>query len=153
MTGDEGMVLGHVRRVADPVDAGGRGVDEPPHAHMPRLRHQRLEAVVVDGAAQRRVQLEAGIVRDAGEVDHRVHSPEALLDRHRVAQVPLDQLEGGMTRQHVLAEEEEVDHADPVAPIQQLGHQDGADVAAAAGDQHRLAIARHLRPPAPRTHA
>ena len=75
-----------------PHARGGR-VDELPHTHLPRLRHQRLEAVVVDGAAQRRVQLEAGIVRDAGEVDHRVHVPEALLDRHRVAQVALDQLE------------------------------------------------------------
>ena len=61
-----------------------------------------------------------------------------LLDRHRVAHVPLDELEGGMTRQHVVAEEEQVDDADPVASREQLGHQDGADVAAAARHQHRL---------------
>src|SRR6185503_2650849 len=146
---DERMVLGHVGRVADPVDARGRGVDEPLDPRPPRDAHERLEAVVVDGAAEPRIELEARVVRDAGEVDDRVDPLGRPPERALVPDISLYQLESRVLRQHLRAEEKEVDHPHLVAPSQQLRYQNRSDVSTTTGHEHRRSARRHRWASAP----
>ena len=111
------MLLGHVRRVAHAVDRAGRHVDEPPHAGAPCRDHHRLEAVVVDRPAQGRVELEARIVRDAGQVNDAVDAVHGRGKAGRVADVAANDVEIRMRRQTVRPEEHQVvdDHRVPRA--------------------------------------
>src|SRR5439155_19331757 len=69
---DQRVFLGDLWSVANAVDRTRSGVDEPAHAGGSTRLNHRLEAVVVDRPAERRIQLEAGIIGDAGEMDDRV---------------------------------------------------------------------------------
>ena len=151
--GHERMVLGDVRSVADPIHARRRGVDEPARPRPARDAHERLEAIVVDRAAQSRIQLEARIVRDAGEMDDRVHARGGLAQCLLVPDIRLHELEGRVTGQHVGAEQEEVDDPDPVALGQQLRDEHRSHVSTAAGHEYRRTRRRHLRSSAPRARA
>src|SRR5579859_4003742 len=66
------QVLGDVRLLLDAVDTGRRGVDEPPHSRTLRGLDQRPKRIEVDALAKRGVEFKARVVRDAGEMDHRV---------------------------------------------------------------------------------
>src|SRR5262245_8953073 len=140
------MVLGHVGRVANSIHARCRSIDEAPDAAPARDVNEWLEAIVVDGPAQARVQLEARIVGDAGEVDHGIHSAHDPRDERLIANVSLDGLQRRIHRQDVVAEEEEVDDADPIAGGEQLRYQDCAHIARTACDQDRPARVPHVMP-------
>jgi hypothetical protein len=135
------------------LDVGGLVVHAERQAVVERARgreHEPLDPVVHARAAHRlgghRVHLPVGlgvvlggrVVREAGEVDHGVDALEGA--RRHVAHVRLDEVDPvAELGQRPLAPVEAVEQADPVAAIEQARDQDAADVARAAGDQHRLA--------------
>src|SRR5690348_617273 len=132
------MVLGDVGRIADAVDARRRGVDEAPHPRVASRHNQRFEALVVDRPAQRRIQLEAGIVRDAGQVDDVTGAAHRLRDHGTVADVAFDALEGTIAGgQHVVPEEEEVEDTYAMSAREKLWNEHRADIARPSGDDDR----------------
>src|SRR4029077_10397707 len=87
------MLLRDVLAVADSVDAGGRRVDKTPHATLLGNRNEGGERIVVDRFAERRIQLEAGIVGDARQVDDGVAPREDPPEQRLIADVPFNFLE------------------------------------------------------------
>ena len=139
------MVLGHVGRVADAVDRARRAVDEALHAGRFGREHHRLEAIVVDGLGQLLVELEARIVRDAGEMQDGVLTLQRLGQPRRVADVALDHAQVRAVRQPA-AEIERVVDGDVIALGQQPRRQHVADITGAAGDEHVPNIRGHDAP-------
>ena len=127
--------LGAVRVAGGAVDAAGRHVDEALDAGLPGEGGQADAAVVVDLERDVRVELADRIVRQLGKVDDRVEAAQVLHGDvpdvlghpgrravHAVVQ-PADAVEAG------------VEAGDVVAAVEQIGAQDRADIALAAGDQ------------------
>ena len=142
----QGQLLGNVLLVLDPVHARAGGVDESPDPLVLRDLHEGREGVVIDGLAQDRIELEARIVRDAGEVDHRVHPRELALEQPAVTNVPSDLTQTGMPLDRVedmLPEDVQIDHGHPVPGGEELRHQHGSDVSGPAGDQDMLSRRLH----------
>ncbi len=141
----QGVLLGHVGLVADTIDARRGGIDEAPHAARPGDGHQRLERVVVDRFAEAGVELEAGIVRDAGQVDDGVDVSQRRPEELLVADVAANLLE---TRrplgEDVVAEQVQVKNLDPIAAGEEFRHEHCPDVAGAPGHQDRSNVLRHV---------
>ena len=118
----------------DAVHARRRGVDEAAHALVLRDLHEGQERVVVDRLAQLRVQLEARVVGDAGQVDDRVDTGQSpSLQQPAVPDVSPDLAEARMATdslEHLVTENVQVQDGDPVTPGEQLGDQDGPDMSA-----------------------
>jgi hypothetical protein len=118
------------------VDAARRHVDEPLDTRLPGHRRQRDAAAVVDLERHVRVELAQRIVRQLGEVDHRVEAAQVVdgqvpdvgrPPRGRPVDAvvePADAVEAG------------VDAADVVAVSHQVRREDRPDIALAAGDQY-----------------
>src|SRR5262249_34847604 len=108
--------------------------------------HQIEEAIVVDGAAQGGVQLEAWVIGDAGQVDDSMAPGQHSAQQVRIAQVALDLYQVGMVLHRIedaLPEDVQVQDLHSVALGEQPGHQHGADVACTTRDKHCLDCA-HL---------
>src|SRR5439155_26717703 len=119
-----------------------------PPSCLPGDGDERLEGVVVDRAAEARVELKARVVRDARQMNHGVHSPEGRTQEVRIPDVAADLREGGVPlREHVVAEEVEVEHRDPIPRGQQFRDEDGADVAGATGHEYGFDLGVHARVP------
>ncbi len=135
------MFLGHVGRVAHAINAAGAGENEPPHAGLFANPHQRQERFVVHRMAQRRVELDAGIVGDASQMDDLITAlhrhADGLLVAHVAVELPQPRmiLDRG---QRLLAVDIEVQHVDFVAQFQQSRHEHGADIAGPAGDENAV---------------
>ena len=128
------MFFGHVRRVADAIDRTAGHVNEPLDPGIAAGLHHRLETLVINRAAQRRIEVEAGIVGNASHVDHLVHSLQAAREPFRVPDIAGDELQVGMGSQSFRAEEHQVIHHHPVARLEQLGHQHTPFVSRSASD-------------------
>ena len=97
-----------------------------------RLRAERVHLPVRLGVVLRR-----RVVRQAGEVDHALHAVEGVVGD--VADVRHDELDLVAERaDRILAEVQPVQHANPVAALEQLRDEDAADVSGAARDEHGL---------------
>ena len=129
------MLLGHLRRVRNAIDRARRGVDEPPYPFRLRRRHHRLETVVVDAFRDPGVEVETGVGGNAGEREDGIDAPEMPLEPGGVANIPRDDLQAVAGGQ-LAAVIHGVVNRDAVAHVEELGRQQRADVAGAAGDQH-----------------
>ena len=134
--GFEDQILGHVLLFLDAVDAGGGGVDEAFDTGGLGGAHQRLETIEIDRLAERGVEVEGRIVRDAGQMNDRVAAFERLRYVGRVAQIALYLGEVAPVRQIVEFGiiEIEIEHGHLMAVRQQLRDQSAADIAGAAGN-------------------
>jgi hypothetical protein len=132
------MLLGHFRSIGDAVHGAGGSVDEAADALGDRGLHHRLEAIVVDGLAEAWIELEAGIIGDAGEVDDGITALERLGEAGDVAQVAGNHLQLGMLGQAFGAEEHDVVDDDLIAGVEELGNEDAADITGTAGDEDFL---------------
>jgi hypothetical protein len=111
------QVLGDLDALLDAIDRRGRGVDEALDPGRLGGAHQGPEGVVVDRLAKARVELEGGIVGDAGQMDHAVAAGERITHYVGVAQVAAHLPESGMLGNpgQGIAVDEEVEHRHPVA--------------------------------------
>ena len=122
------------------IDAGGRSVDESADAAVLGNIDKRQEGLVIDRAAEGGVELEAGVVRNAGEVDHGVAAGQRFFEERGIAQISFEEFQiqamgGGDTVEDLLAVNEEIKDADFIAGFQQERDKNGADIAASAGDE------------------
>ena len=131
----ERVLLGHLRRVAHAIDRAAGDVDEALHAGRFAREHHRLEALVIDRAAERGVEVEARIVRDARHVDDGVAALDRVSVPARVANVARDNFQIRMRRQSGRSEEHQVIDHDRVTGLEQFRNEDAAFVAGATGDQ------------------
>ena len=72
-------------------------------------------------------------------MNDRVAAGHDPLEQRLVADVPLDLLEPGMTRdlrEYVVAIDVQVEHFHPVAVLEQARHEHRSDVSGAAGHEH-----------------
>ena len=84
--------------------------------------HHRLEAVVVDRPAQLRIELEARVVRDAGQVNDAVDTADGRWRRPGVSRMsPRMTSSSGCGGQTLRPEEHQVVHDDRVPGGEQLG--------------------------------
>ena len=93
------------------------------------------------------VKIVAGVfVRDARQMNDGVHSPEGRAQEVRIPDVAADLREGGVPlREHVVAEEVQVEHRDPIPRRQQFRDEDRTDVAGAPGHEHGFDLGVHAR--------
>ena len=143
----ERMVLGDVGLVGHAVDRARRGVDEALHPGLLGREHHRLEGVEVDRGGQILVELEARVVRDAGEID------DGVMARHRrrefggVADIAVDDAQVRVvSRQELVAEEHDVVHRDLVTARKQLRHETRPAIARTARHQHLVEKPFHVHP-------
>ena len=136
--------LDAVRRAGRAVHAARRHVDEALDPGLPGQRGEPHAAEVVDLERDLRIQRTDRVVRQLGQVDDRV-VPAQILDSVTLPDVlrnprrrPIDAVV-----QPAAAMEPGVDPGHVVSTIEQVGAQDRADVALAAGHQH----AHQLSPP------
>ena len=66
------QILGNILFLLDPIHTGGGGVDETLNATVLGDIHKRHEGIVIDRAAQTGIELEAGVVGNAGEVNNSI---------------------------------------------------------------------------------
>ena len=128
------VVFGHVRRVADAINRAAGDVDEALHARQFAGLHQRLETFVIDGTAQRRIEIEAGIIGNAGHVNDIRHPVEAPGIQFGVANVAADNLQIRMARQRLRAEQHQIVNHNLATRFEQLRHQHATFVSRTASD-------------------
>ena len=134
------QVLGDILFLLHSIDAGGRGVDESADAAVLGNIDKRQEGLVIDRAAEGGVELEAGVVRNAGEVDHSVAAGQRFFEERGIAQISFEEFQiqamgGGDTVEDLLAVNEQIEDTDFIAGFEQQRDKNGADIAASAGDE------------------
>src|SRR5439155_16562229 len=98
-----------------------------------------LGAARVDVGVGPRIELGGRIVREAGEVDHRVAAVEdGAVERPEIALDEVDLVRD--PGESFVAEVELVEDADRLALVEELADRDAADVAGAPGDENHRAI-------------
>ena len=90
------------------------------------------------------IQLEARVVGDAREVDHRIARPASALEERPVPDVPSYRLQRRVRGQDVVAEEKEIDDPNVITGGQELRDQHGPDVARPASDEDSPAMTCHV---------
>ena len=136
----ERQILMDIRLRFDTVHAGRRCIDESLDAAVLGQLHQFDERVVIDRLAKLRVEFEARIVGDAGEVNDRVAAGNRFVQRLAISQVAPDLLQISVAPdgvKHVLAVQVKVENLNSVAFAQKRRNQAGADIACAPGHEHR----------------
>ena len=101
----------------------------------------RSKKASVDGFAQFRIQLEAGVVRNAREMNHRIAPRHGALQQPPVADVALDLFQRWVARdrlQHVVAIQVEIQHPHAISVLEKVRYEHGADVPGAASHKHAL---------------
>ncbi len=137
----EGQILGHLDTFLDAVDGGRRRVDEALDADALGGAHQGHEGIEVDGPSEFGVELEGGIVRDAGKVNDGIAALERLLDHLAVANVALDLAQPGVAAaflQDIFAVHVEIEDGHLVSRVEELRNQHRADIAGATGHQNTI---------------
>ena len=124
--------------VAYAVHRAAGDIDEAFHAGRFAREHQRLETLVVDRPAERRVEVEARIVRDARHVDDMVAASDRVRVFGRVADISGNNFQVRMRRQPSGAEEHEVVNDDSVSGCEKFWDENTSFVAGAPGNQNFL---------------
>ena len=101
---EEGVVFGDVRRVRHAIDGAGAGIDEALHATGFGGFHHRFETIEIDGFGEFFVQFEAGVVRDAGQVQDGIHAPEGVGQALGIADIGFDDFKARMGGEVVAVE-------------------------------------------------
>ena len=139
------QVLGDILFLLHSIDTGGRGVDESADAAVLGNVDKRQEGLVVDRAAEGGVELEAGVVRNAGEVNDGVAAGQRFFEESGIAQISFEEFQiqamrGWDAVEDLLAVNEEIEDADFIAGFEQQRDKNGADIAASAGDKDGVEI-------------
>ncbi len=138
--GGGGGVFGDIALAAGAVDAGGAGEDEAVDSGALGGADDGAEGVEVDGAGEGGVEVVAGVVGDAGEVDDDIGSAQGVGDARGIADVEAVAGEAGVMgvgAEDVVAIPEEVEDADGVPEIEEARDEGAADMAGATDHRNR----------------
>ena len=119
----------------------GAGIDEAFDSLINRALKQAGKSVVIDRLAERRVEFEAWVVGNAGEVNYRVHRLQLLLQPRTVTYVEFHEFKLRMTiaiAELLATVPKEIHHLDVIAQLHKLGHQRAADISRSTSNQYRL---------------
>jgi len=139
------QVFGDILLLLHAIDAGGRGVDESADAAVLSDIDKRQEGFVIDRAAKGWIELEAGVVRDAGEMNDGIAARQRFFEERGIAQISFEEFQiqamgGNDAVEDLLAVNEEIEDADFIAGFEQQRDEHGADIAASAGDEDGVEI-------------
>jgi hypothetical protein len=116
------------------VDRRGRGEDHAPHAFVAGGEQHVEGALDVDGARGERILDGAGNRAERAQVEDDLGAADRVVDALVAAQLAFDDLDLEAREVGAVAGREVVEHADVVAPLEQVANEVRADEAAAAGN-------------------
>ena len=135
--GHKRVLLCHSWRFGIAIYRGGGGINKPLDPLLFSSHHHRLETPVINFFAELLIQLEACIIGNTRQVDHRIDTPALIPQFSGIADIPSDNLEAWVRFYFAPVIHDVVDRH-IVAGRQQLWGQERADVAGASSNQNIL---------------